>query len=82
MSVTMDDPAKLPRPRKPRYLGGEGRDPLFRMLATSLTDDLVLHLDEKRPATSHALVAPARACPFEAYQIAIHETRRDWEAFP
>jgi hypothetical protein len=33
MSVTMDDPTLLPKVRKPRSMGGDGRDPLFRMRA-------------------------------------------------
>lgn len=79
MSVTMADPARMPRPRRPRSLGGEGRDPLFRMRSDALPTELVLRPDEVRPQTKHACVTPAEECLFENYQDSLHETRPRWE---
>ncbi|MFT5431746.1 MAG: hypothetical protein ACI9OJ_002444 [Myxococcota bacterium] len=81
MSVTLDEPRRLPRHRRPRSLGGEGRDPLFRMCSkTLLPSSLVLRRDEDRPETLHGMLTPAEQCRFTEYQTALHSTRPHWEA--
>ena len=80
MSVTLDNPRKMPRPRRPRSLGGEGRDPLFRMRSDRIPAELILRTDALRPQTLHACLTPARNCRFEEYQELLHGTRSNWEA--
>lgn len=82
MSVTMGDPGKMPRPRRPRTLGGEGRDPLFRMSADLLAPELVLRPDELRPSMAHACVTPVETCRFEEYQDSLYRTQPEWEGCP
>ena len=79
MSVTLDDPTRMPRPRRPRSLGGEGRDPLFQMRSDLLRRALRLHVDELHPRTAHACVTPAERWRFDEYQGAHHGTRPRWE---
>ena len=45
MSVALDDAQNLPKPRLPRSLGGEGRDPVFTMLAAEVPRTLLLRPD-------------------------------------
>lgn len=82
MSV-FDDPQQLPKHRKPAWLaGGEGRDPLFHIRLTSLTN----HVDRLPVALAvrydglrgHAVVEPATTCPFVAYMAALCLTRASW----
>lgn len=82
MSV-FDDPEQMPKHRKPAWLsGGEGRDPLFRIEATSLADrasavpvGLAVRYDGMR---AHAVVEPAAACSYAALMTALCLTRAFW----
>ena len=76
MSVATDDPAGLPKHRRPRSLGGEGRDPLFSIRVSILGRGLVMN--EDRPP--HALVEPAHRCLLSEYEAALAATRPCWEA--
>ena len=58
MSVTADDPSKLPRHRLPVKMGGEGRDPVFQLDRAQLPTTLVVRRDEPN-AAYHAFVEPA-----------------------
>lgn len=75
MSVAMHDPGGLPRHRKPRSLGGEGRDPVFSLPVSAVGK--ALNVNEDRPP--HALIEPASRCPLEEYEAALAETRGSWE---
>ena len=77
MSVAPDDPVNLPRHRRPPALGGEGRDPVFRYAVAVMPPTLVLRRDQP----DHAMVEPHDTCFFDAYQVAIHGTRSDWEVY-
>ncbi|MGM0579016.1 MAG: hypothetical protein ACQEXJ_25070 [Myxococcota bacterium] len=79
MSVTMDDPKKLPKHRRPQWLGGEGRDPLFQMWSGKLPEALALVPDKEQRDSLHACVTPRQATSFEAYQAALHGTRDKWQ---
>jgi len=59
MSVTLDSAANLPIARRPRSLGGFGRDPVFSLLAMALP--LSLHC--RTELYPHALVEPSISIP-------------------
>jgi hypothetical protein len=74
MSVAMDNPKALPKHRRPRSLGGEGRDPVFALSAAAVSG--VLRLFENAPP--HALIEPAVPCLLAAFETALAETRVSW----
>jgi|GEM_PF-5033347 len=74
MSVTPDRWKDVPHPLMPRELGGEGRHPLFCLLASSLPDSLTARIDRTR----HANVEPVEACHFEDFNGAVQATRLGW----
>lgn len=76
MSVTANDPKALPKPVRPRSLGGESRDTLFSVQSGDLPADVALRDDP--PGGAHLLVEPVARMFFEAYQGAIHGTRPKW----
>lgn len=75
MSVAMDDPSYLPRHRKPRSLGGEGRDPVFALRTDLITGALSLFED----APPHAVIEPSERCRLTSYETALAHTRDSWE---
>lgn len=74
MSVAIEKPANLPKHRLPRSLGGEGRDPVFRMFAGLLPEALLLRPD-RHP---HAYVEPSKRCPLLQFELALNATRNYW----
>jgi len=74
MSVVLHDALHLPKHRRPRSLGGEGRDPVFALATAALPASLALRAD--RPP--HALVEPRMPCTLAAYEHALCNTRRSW----
>src|SRR5580658_3933512 len=64
MSIALDAARNLPKPRLPRSLGGEGRDPVFVMLTAEVPRTLSLRPDRY----PHALVEPGRRCPFPDFE--------------
>jgi hypothetical protein len=74
MSVALDAAQNLPKHRLPKSLGGEGRDPVFRMSSAALPASLLVRPD-RRP---HAFVEPAVVCLFEQYEKNLRGTRLSW----
>ena len=74
MSVALERPGNLPKHRLPRSLGGEGRDPVFRMFAAALPKALLLRPDRY----PHAYVEPRRRCPLPKFESALNATRNHW----
>jgi len=74
MSVALDAAQNLPKPRLPKSLGGEGRDPVFRMSSAALPARLWVRPDRY----PHAFVEPAVVCLFEQYQKDLWATRLSW----
>ena len=74
MSVTPDTIRQLPKPRLPRSLGGEGRDPVFSLNIIDLPSSLTLRKDKP----SHALVEPSVCCLFQKFEQNLHSTRDNW----
>jgi hypothetical protein len=74
MSVALDAALNLPKPRLPKLLGGEGRDPVFSMVRGNIP--LTLHLRQDR--YPHALVEPGRQCPLPVFESDLTSTRSLW----
>ena len=76
MSVAVGDPRGLPKHRRPRALGGEGRDPLFELRVSAVP--MAVRVTEDHPP--HAFIEPASLCPLGDYEAALATTRPDWKA--
>jgi hypothetical protein len=74
MSVALDAAQNLPKPRLPRSLGGEGRDPVFTMFSEEVPRTLVLRVDRY----PHALIEPGRRCFLLDFESALAGTRPLW----
>jgi len=74
MSVALGAAQNLPKHRLPKSLGGEGRDPVFKMSCAALPASLLVRLDRY----PHAFVEPAVVCLFEQYEKNLWGTRLSW----
>lgn len=74
MSVALDAARNLPKPRLPRSLGGEGRDPVFMMFRTMAPPALLTRQDRY----PHAFVEPALQCALCDFESDLAGTRSDW----
>ena len=74
MSVALDAAENLPKPRLPRLLGGEGRDPVFTMFAGEIPGTLALRPDRY----PHALVEPGCRCALRDFESDLAGTRPFW----
>lgn len=74
MSVAIDAAQNLPKHRLPKSLGGEGRDPVFKMSSAALPASLLVRPDRY----PHAFVEPAAVCLFEHYEKNLWGTRVSW----
>ncbi|MGH9892176.1 MAG: hypothetical protein ACREA0_09385 [bacterium] len=74
MSVAVGEARHLPKHRRPRSLGGEGRDPIFSLHMAELADGLAVRVDRD----PHALIEPALRCPLPDYEQALASTRPSW----
>ena len=74
MSVALDSAQNLPKPRLPKSLGGEGRDPVFTILAAEIPRILLL----RRDRFPHALIEPSRRCPLPDFELDLASTRSLW----
>lgn len=72
MSVALDKAGNQPKPRLPRALGGEGRDPVFRLFAGVLPETLIVRPDRY----PHACVEPGRRCPLPDFESALFHSHR------
>ena len=77
VSVSPPPVGNLPRIRRPREHGGDGKDPVFFIDTDDLPDELVYRPDPSAPER-HGFIEPSRRMPFEDYERAIHATRRLW----
>lgn len=74
MSVALHSPLNLPKPRLPRSLGGEGRDPVFGMSTAQIPESLVVRPD-RHP---HALVEPRLRRLLLDFESDLASTRSGW----
>ena len=77
MSVSPDSPRNLPPHRRPRELGGTGKDPVFTIFDQQLEKSLAFRRDPGNPE-SHGFVGPAVAQSLAAYEEALWGTRLRW----
>lgn len=77
LSVTPDDPARLPAEFRPESLGGTSRFPLFSIASSALPEALSLTPDARSPRT-HWFVEPARSMRSEEFQAILCGTRPNW----
>jgi hypothetical protein len=77
MSVTPDDPARLPPHVRPLWLGGQGKLPVFALDLAVIAAPLGVRLDPKHPER-HAFVEPAMMMTVDEYQAALCSTRAFW----
>jgi hypothetical protein len=81
MSVTPDDPKRLPPHYRPQNLGGLGRLPVFSISEQQLGQDLVYRPDPKKP-TQHGFIEPGMMMKQTLYQNALAKTEKDWSLVP
>jgi len=74
MSVAVDDALNLPKSRRPRSLGGEGRDPVYSLQSNVVPEALTVRVDRPPPAP----VEPTEPCRLEEYERALADTRPSW----
>lgn len=78
MSVTPDDPVRLPPHFRPVALGGFGKLPVFGIETSRLGETLSYRPDIKKP-TRHGFVEPGAVMTIAAYQLAIAATAPVWQ---
>lgn len=74
MSVALDQARNLPKPRLPKSLGGEGRDPVFWMSCEELNPTLFVRPDRY----PHACVEPRSSCLLTQFESALTASRPCW----
>jgi hypothetical protein len=74
MSVALDAAQNLPKPRLPKSLGAEGRDPVFSMRRGAVPETLTLRVDRY----PHTLVEPIRRCLLAEFEADLASTRSFW----
>ncbi len=74
MSVALGAPANLPKHRRPKPLGGEGRDPVFTISSARLPRSLSV----RASPYPHAFVEPSQPCGLTDFEAAIASTRQSW----
>ena len=75
MSITADEPLKLPAHRRPGFYDRTGRDPIVEIAVECLATRLLLRQDGD---VSHFLVEPLPRCPFGDCQATIQSICPSW----
>jgi hypothetical protein len=78
MSVSPDEPERLPKHRRPPQFNGTGRDPVWRISPQALDRRLQCVPDPDDPER-HWLVEPVVDMPVAEYQSLIEATRSHWQ---
>jgi hypothetical protein len=71
MSVAPDDPMNLPPVRRPKALGGTGKDPVWYIDIDLLGADLAFIQDKP----THGLIAPSRSMTLDDFEKALAATQ-------
>jgi hypothetical protein len=79
MSVTPADPLDLPFHRKPEWLGGSGKHPVWSVPVSDLQRELTTRSDPSQ--ISHAFVEPAEPMLLDLYQSLLMDTRPSWSEY-
>lgn len=81
-SVTADDPDDLPDHRKPKNMGGTGKNPVFYIASNSLNNKLSFVMDTSLTAErNHSFIEPKIEMSMEDYRDEICKTRNDWKLY-
>ncbi len=80
LSLTPDDPARLPVEFRPRALGGIGRLPVFAIDRGEIGSGLQVRADTFKPLI-HAYLEPAYLMGFGAYQALLCKTSFCWRRY-
>lgn len=78
LSVTPDDPMRLPPHVRPPRFGGKGKLPVFELPAGSLGGALSYRADPEHPER-HGFVEPGAPMHLSEYQSALASTQSGWE---
>lgn len=77
MSVTLDDPARMPLPRRPSSLGGRGKLPVWQLSVAYFPRwTLRVRIDPRDPY--HGFVEPILPVRFDDYISELVSTRPLW----
>lgn len=79
LSVTPDDPARLPPHLRPGRLGGRGKLPVFETSVNSLGSSLGYRADPGHP-DRHGFIEPAYVMLLDELQLALAATAPAWKA--
>lgn len=74
MSAAPDDPANLPRNRRPPALGGTGKDPVWEIDESDLGDALQF----TRDSAAHGVIETRDETTLAGYEGALAATRDRW----
>lgn len=74
MSVAPDDPLFLPQHRRPRSLGGTGKDPVWRLFQHSLPLTLIFVAEREE----HGVIGSAIVATPSQFRDALASTAPDW----
>lgn len=78
MSVTIDDPRRMPVARRPQWLAnGLSEDPLFAFAVRELPGSLAVRIDRD----CHGLVEPIEPRPLSGYEADLASTQTRWRQF-
>lgn len=77
MSMTFKDPHHLPQHRRPKSLGGVGKDPVFCFVGPS--PDTLVPRQDTRANPHHFVLEPAGRCLFTEFTRNIATTQPKWE---
>ncbi|HEX7477298.1 MAG TPA: hypothetical protein VF331_05790 [Polyangiales bacterium] len=80
LSVTPDDPARLPPHIRPARLGGRGKLPVFEIQVATFGPALQYRRDGDHP-DRHGFVEPASVTTLDAYQSSLGATQENWKVF-
>jgi hypothetical protein len=79
MSVSPDDPMRLPAFRRPPAMGGTGKDPVFCISEECLGQSLRYRPDPQRP-NEHGFIEPSKPMTLDEFQKALADTVRSWKS--
>jgi hypothetical protein len=82
MSVTPENPAKLPVDRLPKAKGGKGKDPVFEISDTDLPAGLTYVPDHSDETGAHGYIVPRCPMPIQEYMSLIQSTKTSWRRLP
>jgi hypothetical protein len=77
MSMTFKDPHHLPHHRRPKSLGGMGKDPVFCFAGPS--PETLVPRQDTRANPHHFVLEPAGRCLFTEFTRNIATTQPKWE---